>query len=269
MVGWPMRSRSSVKRRHRELGARPGQRLLLHLREVIEHGIAHLAFVRMAARPGAVFRELRPGRPVSIRARLREPRFRRAAVHPDFFHQRARPRRRERAVHAGDERRAAAPGKVHHVDGVAAVDEVVRPAWPAVRRHQHLDAALSTAFADEHDRIGIENLFRHPGFDVHRAAHALDARLAFPFAADVEVTLPADLLGGEGRHRLERRPDRRLCLRGLPGRDRQRRGERHRRERHSRYSGDRSERHDEVLPCMKVRSVLNSSTFSRRLRGGR
>ena len=156
MVGWPMRSSKLGQRRHGELGARPGQRLLLHLREVVEHRIAHPAFVRMGARPGAVLRELRPGRSVSVRARLRQPGFGRAAVHPDFFHQRARTRRRERAVDARDERRTAAPGKVHHVDGVAAVDEVVRPARPPVRRHQHLDAALPAAFADEHDRIGID-----------------------------------------------------------------------------------------------------------------
>ena len=72
-------------------------------------------------------------------------------------------------------------------------------------------------FTDEEDRIWIADLFRHPHFDVHRPAHAFHTGFALPLTADIEVTLSPDLLGGEGRDRLERGPGDSLCLRRWRG----------------------------------------------------
>ena len=64
--------------------------------------------------------------------------------------------------------RSAARRVVHHVDDVALLDEVIRPAGATVRRLQPVHASLSVAVED-HDRIGLSGSASAPSTSVYIA----------------------------------------------------------------------------------------------------
>src|SRR5262249_33000535 len=90
------------------------------------------------------------------------------------------------AVDRFDVRRTAAPDLVHHVDRIAELGEILRPAVASVRRAYEVGPAHGAA--GDHDQWKrVLSLLRNEVFDVDLAGHNLAARRIEILAADEEV----------------------------------------------------------------------------------
>src|SRR5207302_9380499 len=86
---------------------------------------------------------------------------------------------------------AAAPGLVGKVDRIARAQEILRPAFAAVRRAGEVGGGLRRAW-DDHDRIGLRAPARDLVLDIHLAAQHLAAVDRDVFAAGEQIALLGD-----------------------------------------------------------------------------
>ena len=76
----------------------------------------------------------------------------------------------DRPLRHREVRRASARHLVGDIDGVAAAQEILRPAFAAVRRAGEVGSGLPVA-VDHHHRVGAAQPLRNPEFRVHLADH--------------------------------------------------------------------------------------------------
>src|ERR1035438_4850928 len=91
------------------------------------------------------------------------------ATAPNLLHLCARAGRSQVAVQSRNVGSPPSARKIHHVDGIALIHEVVGPARPAVRSLQQRHVGLTSSRLNKEDWIGMPDLLRHPNINVHRS----------------------------------------------------------------------------------------------------
>src|SRR5258708_36052740 len=109
----------------------------------------------------------------------------RPTARPDLLHQRTRAGRRNHAIDAREVPGTPVARIVHHVHGVALIDEVIGPSWPSVRRLLESVSSLTASAGYQHDWIGMANVPRHPNLHIHCAVHGFIYGLAHVMSAHV------------------------------------------------------------------------------------
>src|ERR1700692_2178035 len=104
----------------------------------------------------------------------------RVTSRPNFLHMLGRAGPINFAVKTRNKCRASPAGEIHHVDGVALVNEVIGPAWPAVWSLQPRYVGLSASRLHEQNWITMPDLLRYPDFHIHGATHSFLAWLSHP-----------------------------------------------------------------------------------------
>src|ERR1700680_299423 len=126
------------------------------------------------------------------------------ASRPNLLHVLGCSGRNHFAIKTRNKRRPPPARKIHHVDGVALVHEIIGPARPPVGSLQQRYVGLSASCLHEYDRIWMLYLLGPPHLDIHGAAHPLFARFPYPLATYVEMALASNFFCRKGWDRCQR-----------------------------------------------------------------